>query len=304
MMDNQQANDFETIIEGMHSVEAIKIIQDLVRLPSENPPGKEDEIAQYIENFMKGLGLDVSYFEFLPGRPSVMGVIKGLKRKPVLMFNGHLDVVPAGNIDLWKYDPFGGELIDGKIYGRGASDMKGGLAAMLLAAKALKESGVSLKGDLMITAVSDEEVKGQGAIDLVKRGYRAEMAIIGEPTNLIPQRAHKGLIWLEIRTTGKSMHSSFATSEQGEKSNAILHMNKILESLQNYSKQLELKKDTLVGTPTLSVGTIEGGSKTNMIPDMCRITVDRRLLPEESPLKVELEVRQILMNLEKENSNL
>jgi succinyl-diaminopimelate desuccinylase len=220
------------------------------------------------------------------------------------MFNGHLDVVSPGNTDLWKFEPFSGDLINGRIFGRGSSDMKGGLAAMLLAFKALTESNIKLNGDLFLTAVSDEEVNGTGVKELIKRGFRTDMAVIGEPTDLIPLRAHKGLIWFEIKTYGVSKHSSFATSTLNRESNAIFHMAKILESIQKYHIKLEKKNDDLVGRPTLNVGTINGGSKTNVIPDTCSITVDRRILPDESPKLAESELRKILENLEKQNPNL
>ena len=158
------------------------------------------------------------------------------------MLNGHLDTVPPGNSELWTVDPFGAELKKTRIYGRGAADMKGGLASMLLAAKALKLSDIQLNGDLLLTGVIDEEVTGRGVQDLIKKGYSADMVIVAEPTELNPIRGHKGLIWFEISTIGKAMHSSKVSSrgDNGEV-NAIYQMNKILIELQKYLCELEKK---------------------------------------------------------------
>ncbi|MFQ6134333.1 MAG: M20 family metallopeptidase [Nitrososphaerales archaeon] len=293
------------IFSKIDSAEAAELVQDMVRIPSLNPPGEEAEVAEYIAEKMREIGLEVEAYDCIPRRPNVIGRLKGEEGHPTLMLNGHLDVVPPGNTELWTVAPFGGELRGGRVYGRGSADMKGGLAAMLLAAKALKESAVSLKGDLLLTAVVDEEVTGRGARDLIHRGYTADMAVVAEPTELKPVRAHKGLVWFEISTVGRALHSSRVSSRStGGEVNAIYKMAKVLEVLQAYLLDLEKRADPLVGNPTVSVGTITGGSKTNIVPDRCSITVDRRLLPGESPDDAKAEVEDILRRLSEEDQSL
>jgi len=278
--------------------EAVRLTCDMVRIPSVNPPGEEGELARYIEGELRAIGLETHSYECRPGRPNVVGWLRGEAGRPRLMLNGHLDVVPVGDRSLWTVDPFGGVVRDGRIYGRGSNDMKGGIASMILAAKALKESEVSLKGDLLLTAVVDEEEGGVGASDLVDRGYTADMAVVAEPTGLRPIRAHKGLVWFEVKTIGRAAHSSRVSSKRGEGGvNAIYKMAKLIEAFQEYLGVLEGRQDSLVGNPTVSVGTIEGGFKTNIVPDVCRITVDRRLLPSEDPGEAEAELESIIQRL-------
>jgi len=292
----------DQIFSRIDSTEASNLVQDMVKIQSVNPPGNETAMANYLEKKMKEIGLDVHLDECLPGRSNVTGRLKGTIGYPTLMLNGHLDVVPPGDKDLWSFDPFGGFEINGRIYGRGSTDMKSGLASMLLAAKALKLSEIQLKGDLILTGVIDEEFMGRGAKELSPKGISADMVIVAEPTELIPIRAHKGLVFFEISTIGKAIHSSKVSSKGNEgEVNAIYQMCKVLTKIQEHLINLENKVDTLVGNPTISVGTITGGSKTNVVPDRCSITVDRRLLPNESVEDAKDEVKKILQQLSKED---
>ena len=290
------------IFSRINSVEATKLVQDMVKIKSVNPPGNEDAMAIYLEKKMKEIGLEVHLDECLPGRPNVIGHLKGTVGYPTLMLNGHLDIVPPGDKRLWSFDPFGGVLKDERIYGRGSADMKAGLASILLATKAIKLSGIQLKGDLMLTGVIDEEVTGLGAQELIRREKAADMVIVAEPTELNPVRAHKGLVFFEISTIGKAIHSS-RVSSKGDKGevNAIYQMCKIITKIQEHLINLENKVDSLVGNPTISVGTITGGSKTNVVPNRCSITVDRRLLPNESVEDAKDEMKKILQQLSKED---
>ncbi len=288
----------ETIIQlfsNIHSIEATKLVQDMIRIPTVNPPGEEGKLAEYLAAKMNKIGLEVELYDCVSGRPNVTGRLNGKKSSCTFMLNGHLDTVPEGNTNLWTVNPFGGEIREGRIYGRGSADMKGGLAAMLLAAKSLKESSISLKGDLLLTFVIDEEVSGLGAINLIQRGCKADMAIVAEPSNLHPVIAHKGLIFFEISTIGKALHASGVSSRsKAGEVNAIYKMANVTKCLQQYLMELEKKFDPLVGSPTVSVGTIIGGSKTNMVPDKCTITVDRRLLTDEHPDQVKVEIEEFL----------
>ncbi|HDM45273.1 MAG TPA: M20 family peptidase [Candidatus Bathyarchaeota archaeon] len=289
-----------SVLEKIAADEIIELTRQLIRIPSENPPGGEGEIAEFIAEKLKDLGLTVRVYEFKPGRPSVVGLLSGVKEKPTLMFNGHMDTVPVGDKDLWSVEPFEGVLRDGRIYGRGAADMKGALAAMIASVKAIVESEVNLRGRLILTFVADEEVTGYGTRDLIRRGYRADFAIVGEPNELNVQTAHKGLLWLKVVIRGKAAHASIP--HQGV--NAIYRMADFCLALEKMNSLLAEKKHTLLGPPTINVGTIKGGIKTNIVPDYCEITIDRRLIPGEKPVDVKREIEETLESLGGKTSKL
>ena len=289
-----------SVLEKIAADEIIELTRQLIRIPSENPPGGEGEIAEFIAEKLKDLGLTVRVYEFKPGRPSVVGLLSGVKEKPTLMFNGHMDTVPVGDKDLWSVEPFEGVLRDGRIYGRGAADMKGALAAMIASVKAIVESEVNLRGRLILTFVADEEVTGYGTRDLIRRGYRADFAIVGEPSELNVQTAHKGLLWLKVVIRGKAAHASIP--HQGV--NAIYRMADFCLALEKMNSLLAEKKHALLGPPTINVGTIKGGIKTNIVPDYCEITIDRRLIPGEKPVDVKREIEETLESLGGKTSKL
>ena len=284
---------------------AAEITRDLVRIPSVNPPGAEREFAEYLAAKMQKLGMKVELFDVTPGRPNVVGSLPGANSNPSLMFNGHLDVVPPGDSSSWSFEPFEGVIEGERVYGRGSADMKGGIAAMLMAVEALKENEVSLNGSLLIAGVMDEESGGLGTQMLMDKGYRTDMAIVGEPTNLDVEIAHKGNVWFEITTKGKAVHSSTVRTKSPKVGlNAIYKMSKIILAFEKYLQDLEKRSNDVVGNPTISVGTIHGGTKTNVVPDTCTITVDRRLLPDESPDQGMAEIDAILSKLRSEDPDI
>ena len=228
--------------------------------------------------------------EFAPGRASVVGELRGEKESSTMMFNGHIDTVPIGDRSSWTVDPLKGEVIRGKIYGRGAADMKGGIAAMIAACRTLVNSGVKLGGNLMLTFVGDEEVKGMGVQDLLHRGYKADYAVVGEPTSLRVQTAHRGVANIRIVSRGKACHAS--TPQKGH--NAIYDMSKVCLVLKDLSLIYKEKKHPLLGMPTINVGTIHGGVKSNIVPDYCEIMVDRRLIPGEKVKEVVREIERAI----------
>jgi succinyl-diaminopimelate desuccinylase len=206
------------------------------------------------------------------------------------IFNGHLDVVPAGDPSQWKYPPFQGKLFKGRIYGRGASDMKSGIASFIHALSMIDRSKIHLnQGAVILHLVSDEESHGlQGMGFLTQRGgIQGDAALVGEPTDLHPVIAHKGALWLRISTFGKSAHS--AKPHLGV--NAIEKMMKLIDQLNLIPLE---KEHPLLGKPTLSIGTIRGGTKINVVPDRCEIEVDRRMLPGENKGEVLGEMKKIL----------
>jgi acetylornithine deacetylase len=195
---------------------------------------------------------------------------------PTVLLNGHTDVVAVG--DGWDGDPFAGELRDGLLYGRGAADMKGPLAAMIAATLAVKRSARLSTGRIVLACVMGEEYGGLGTRDLVRQGLRADHAIVGEPSELLPVIAHKGTLRYEIEVEGKAAHGS--VPEAGL--NAIYKMADIVLELRRLHEELSCRPPhPLVGAPSLNVGTISGGSGTCIVPARARITLDRRVVPGE-----------------------
>ena len=274
----------------------VRVLQELVRASSVNPPGNEEKVSNVMARMMKDIGLSVTQEEFQPGRFNTYGVLAGRNARPILLLNGHVDVVPPG--EGWSVDPFSGVIKDGRLYGRGSSDMKGGLAAMIVAAKALIDSGSRLGGSLMIMGAADEEVNMLGTKHFLRIGGRADFAIVGEPTDLHLCTASKGDVYYEITTIGKAAHAS--VPEQGI--NAIYKMQKAIEGIKNLNEKLRLRVHPLLGSPTLTVGTIEGGTITCAVPGSCKITIDRRTLPSENAEAGRKELQTMLDGLSKEDA--
>ncbi|MBM4323828.1 MAG: M20 family metallopeptidase, partial [Deltaproteobacteria bacterium] len=211
-----------------------------------------------------------------------------------LIFNGHIDVVPSGDPAQWKYPPYGGKLYKGRIYGRGSSDMKGGIASFIHAIAMVDRSNIPLnQGSLILHLVSDEESHGhQGMGYLAKKGLiKGDAVIVGEPTNLDLIIAQKGALWFKITTFGKSAHGS--RPSQGI--NAIEKMTKLMDRLNSIPL---LKEHSLLGKPTINIGKIQGGAKVNMVPDRCEIEVDRRLLPNENKEEILREIKEAIESLQ------
>jgi len=253
---------------------AVRLLTECVKLETVNPPGNEKLAADWLAAQLARIGLAPIVDDLGGNRANVMAVLKGSGEKPALVFNGHLDVVPVG-AGAWTYNPFGAVNVGGRLYGRGSSDMKGGLVAMVVAIGALKKVGIALKGDLIVSGVADEETGALGAKAWVQKGGLQGVGaiVIGEPTNLEVYIAEKGAFWVEITTYGKTAHGSMP--DLGV--NAITHMMTALQALHRLS--LPYEPHPLLDRPTMNVGTIVGGAKTNVVPDRCTVSIDFRTLP-------------------------
>lgn len=249
---------------------------ELVKVESENPPGNEAEVGRLAERYCAELGLSVEVHEAVSGRPNVIARWEG-GPGPTLGYCSHLDVVPAGDHSLWEVDPYGASIEGGRLFGRGSSDAKGPIAAALEAVAILKASGFEPAGTLELELVSDEESGGfKGAGWLADKGYvKPDLAIVGEPTSLRVVRAQRGIAWSRITTRGVAAHGS--APERGV--NAIDHMSAVIRELLSSVPDIT---HPVVGGPTLSIGTIHGGAKLNIIPASCVIEVDRRTIPGET----------------------
>jgi acetylornithine deacetylase len=272
----------------------IETLTGLVRINSINPtlvPGGagESEIAAFTADSMAAIGLDVSVHEPEPGRPSVVGILPGRGGGRSLMLNAHYDTVGVEGM----VDPFSAEVRDGRLYGRGAYDMKGSLAACLATAKGLIDAGLILDGDLLIAAVADEEYASLGTSELL-RHYSVDGAIVTEPTELDICLAHKGFVWLEVETIGRAAHGS--RYDLGLDANML--MGRFLGELDKLEKSLRaLPGHPLVGPPTLHAAMIQGGTELSAYAASCRLQIERRTIPGETEAQVVGEIQAIVDRL-------
>lgn len=268
-------------------------LRELVRISSVNPglvPGAagEAEVAELVASELRAAGLEVRILEAEPGRPSVLARLPGDGSGPSLLLNAHLDTVGVGEMER----PFSGEIRDGRLYGRGAYDMKGGLAAVLTAARwlaAASSSGRRLTGDLWVAAVADEEAESRGTRDVLRR-VRPDAAVVTEPTHLELCIAHKGFVWLELVTRGRAAHGS--RPDLGVDAN--LAMARVLSEVEGLARELASgsRLHPLLGRPSLHVGELRGGTAPSVYAASCRATVERRTIPGEA-------TEQILGELER-----
>jgi succinyl-diaminopimelate desuccinylase len=280
----------------------VRLLSDLVAIESINPSMKgaqngETIIGNYILEYLKGLGLEVERQEALPGRSNVLGRLPGRNPKRRLLFEAHLDTMPVEGMAI---DPFRPKIEDGRLYGRGACDTKASIAAMLHALKIAKEQGRP-PGDLYFLGSVDEEYTFKGILHFLEGGFRAQGAIVGEPTELDLVIAHKGIVRWRIEVTGKAAH----TSKPKEGINAIVKMARLICRIEERIQPLLASQGhPLVGSPTLSIGKIQGGIQINIVPDRCVIELDRRLNPGEDSHSVLESFEQILDEMRSEDPDL
>jgi acetylornithine deacetylase len=270
-----------------------QLLGDLVSIDSINPdlvPGAsgEAEIARYIARWLQRAGLDVQLVESVSGRPNVVGIARGTGGGKTLLLNGHMDTVGIVGMP----DAHRPRIDDGRLYGRGAYDMKGGLAACMLA---VAEAGKQrLRGDVIFTAVIDEEYASAGTLDLARR-FPTDGAIIAEFTELQLILAHRGFVWLEVETLGKAAHGS--RPDLGR--DAIVKMGKVLVEMEKLDQKLRSNPThALLGSGSLHASLIQGGQELSSYPERCRLSVERRTLPGETPESVEAEFLEILHDLQ------
>ena len=278
--------------------ELVDLTTRLVQIPTENPPGNEKVAALFLKPLLSKLGFKIKTVLSPKGRWNIVAEKRWGRGGRTLIFNGHLDVVPSGDPSQWKYPPFQGKLSKGRIYGRGSSDMKSGIASFIHALSMIERSKIPLhQGAVILHLVSDEESHGhQGMGFLTSKGrIQGDAALIGEPTDLRLVIAQKGALWFRISTLGKSAHGS--RPHLG--ANAIEKMTKLITQLNSIHQETE---HPLLGKPTLNIGMIRGGTKINVVPDRCEIEVDRRMLPSEKKEEVLGEMKGILDSLQSQDS--
>ena len=275
--------------------DALALARLLVAVPSVNPRieasgGGEAEIAACAAGLLEGWGFDVAVTEPEPGRPNVVGRMGGGPRS--LMFNGHLDTVGVEDMTI---DPFGAEVRDGRLWGRGSCDMKGGVAALLSAAAALARRGPA--NELIVALTADEEHASTGMAGLVDAGVRADAAVVCEPTGLAVMPAHKGFVWVEAGFSGRAAHGS--RPDRGV--DAIQHAAEFLVAMAEYEESLfDRAPHPLLGWGSIHAGTISGGAAPSVYPERCEVVVERRTLPRESPEAVMRELAAVVAGLGEE----
>jgi acetylornithine deacetylase len=266
----------------------------LVRINSVNPtlaPGApgESQIAGFIAGSLASIGMAVETFEPEPGRMSVVGRVAGSGGGRSLMLNAHCDTVDVAGMD----EPFSGAIRDGKVYGRGSFDMKGSLAACMAAAKSLVDSGVRLRGDVLVAAVADEEYGSLGTRDLLRR-LRVDGAIVTEPTALDVCLAHKGYLWIEVEVGGRAAHGS----KFGLGIDANMKMGAFLNELAALERELRARTPhPLVGPPSLHAAMLSGGSGLSTYAAQSMVKIERRTIPGETETQAVGEIQKIVDKL-------
>ncbi|MCK4550677.1 MAG: ArgE/DapE family deacylase [Candidatus Aenigmarchaeota archaeon] len=267
----------------------VALTQQLIRAKSENPPGEEYNAAMIVKKEMESIGLIVSVYEFSKNRPNIIGILKGKDSKKSLLLTPHTDVVPAGTG--WKHEPYSANIIDGKIYGRGASDCKGHVAVCLEVARSIVEDKKNIEGDLIIAAVVDEEQGSEKGIKalLEKKVLKPTHAVAVDVGDFKTITAQKGVLFLSIELQGKKAHGAYP--DKGI--NAIEAAAKIITDLKKH--KFACKKHPYFKTgPTINIGKITGGEKANIVADNCVFEVDMRYLPGTKKEEVVLELEEII----------
>jgi len=282
----------------------IELLQDLVAIPSVNPQGHpgtektgEQALGEYVADFLHRLGADVALHHVEIGRPNVVASFTPEKTVAHLAFAPHLDTVSVAGMTIAPFDPV---IRDGKLFGRGASDTKGPMAAALWALHEWAQSPARARSRIRwsFLALMGEEAGNDGAHAVAKKGFSSDLTLVLEPTQLGVVTAHKGALWFEIETSGVACHGS--TPDCGR--NAIYAMRRALAIIEEkIIPDLARQTHAKLGSPTLNVGTISGGSKINIVPDQCRIEIDCRVVPgidaEKFRSRIETELRAVVPDI-------
>src|SRR5918998_2433274 len=280
------------VLGAIDEEETIAFLQALVRVPSVNPPGDTRDAIRLCDEKLAAAGFDTKQVGATSEKVSLIGTLCGVGLGPRLAFNAHVDVVPIGEEAAWTFPPFGGEIAEGRVYGRGAGDDKASVTAQVMAGVALARSGVPLDGALIVTEVADEETSGHlGAGYIVREGHvDADFVIVGEQTRNQICVAERGAVGVQVVVFGATGHAA----APWEGANAIEGMGRVIVALQaELWPLLATRTHRYLPASTATISMIEGGVKTNVIPDRCEIFVDRRILPGETAESVTAEIRAV-----------
>ena len=299
----------ESILPFIDKKEVIELTRSLVRIQSVYRPnvegGNEEKVARFIVDYLRNIGLEVYYEEVVPGRPNVIAVYDSGIPGKTLLFEGHTDVVTEGDIDSWTYDPFGGEVSNGRIYGRGSCDTKGNLAAAISAVHSIKKSDAAFKGKIILCIPCDEEGMMIGIKDFIKKGWAdgVDGAIICEPEENQLCITQKGAMRIVLKTYGKMAHGAMPLTGI----NPNTRMAKLIVELD----QLEQQEKERMGehpylgwpsiTPTILQAPVKGEPQINVVPAQCMTTLDIRTIPGQEHHQLRKEIEVIIEQLGKED---
>ena len=273
--------------------EVVRVASALVAIESHrDASGRERPCAERIVQFFSEWGMQPELVTVLEERPNVYCRLKGAGDGPSLMFNGHIDTVPAYNMDIPAFEP---QVRDGLLYGRGTVDMKGQLACMMIAMRMLRDLKVPIQGDVIFAAVINEEDRSEGTEFLVRNGPGADRCVVGEPTGLAIMAGHRGLEWLEFDFIGKAAHGGTPHKGVNAISMAARFIRRVEEKLM---PELAKRVHPLIGPAVMNFGVIRGGTQPSSVADRCIIQIDRRWLPMEKLDEVLGEYTDIIKELE------
>lgn len=279
----------------------LETLAELVAIPSVNPNysdgSGEEEIADWIFQYLTKNGVHVEKQEVLPRRFNVIAKIPSRNSHQRIILEAHMDTVSAQGMKILPYEP---TIQDNKLYGRGSCDTKAGLAAMMHAIVELSQSRCRVVPEVWLAATVDEEYSYRGVAKFCENHPTADAAIVAEPTELRSVIASKGLLRFQVITEGVSAHS--AKPHLGD--NAILQMTPIIEAIRLDTLELENTEHPLLGSATCNIGTINGGTQINFVPDRCEIQIDRRLLPHENPEQVWQQYQQLIKHVMQSKSKI
>ncbi|MFD3449634.1 M20 family metallopeptidase [Microbacteriaceae bacterium 4G12] len=301
----------ERVKEFVEEQELIQLTRNLIQINSVYRPeisdGNEEQVARYVYQYLKQMGLTVHYEEVVPGRPNIIAIYDSGKPGKTLLFEGHTDVVTEGDHNSWTFDPFCGEIKDGRIYGRGACDTKGNLAAAIIAVKAIQASRIPFQGKILLCIPCDEEGMMIGIKDFIRRGWAegVDGAIICEPEENQLCITQKGAMRAIIKTYGKMAHGAMPLTGI----NPNTRMAKIIVELE----KLEQREKERVGchpmlgwpsiTPTILQAPVKGEAQINVVPDTCMTTLDIRTVPGQDHEQLQKDMEDILNRLGAEDTD-
>jgi len=274
------------------------LVSDLVSIETENPPGNERPGNEFVRNWFRDRDVNAKLIhEPFEGRPQVVAEVGD--GSPTVVLNGHVDVFPVGDHDRWTHDPYGGDVVDGQLYGRGAIDMKTGVAlGMLTTARAqTKADNGNLNGRVLMHVAVGEESGEPGTQWLVEQGYTGDHGIVLEPTAMTTYTSTKGLAWYQITVTGEPSHAAYPN--QG--TNAISRTLPVIQALEAYDERVRQRNHPLCGQEYASLTGLDAGTKENVIPESTRITIDRRFSPDRSIADVDAEIDEVITDVASEH---
>ncbi|MFF0826692.1 M20 family metallopeptidase [Brevibacillus sp. NPDC003359] len=297
------------VISFVDEQEVVRLTQELVRIPSvfrpDQPGANEERVALFLADYLRNMGLQVFYEEVVPGRPNVIAFYDSGRPGKTLLFEAHTDVVTEGDRNAWSYDPFGGTISGGRIYGRGSCDTKGNLAAAICAVKAIQRSKQSFTGKILLCIPCDEESMMIGIKDFIRRGWanNVDAAIICEPEENQLCITQKGAMRAILRTFGKMAHGAMPLTGI----NPNTRMARAIVALEELERKemARLGQHPMLGwpsiTPTILQAPVKGDAQINVVPDQCMTTLDIRTVPGQDHQELYKEIMDILDELSKED---